>query len=187
MTAVLLLPLMIYAACGLVLSLAVHLLTFAGIQPGGDAMFFALHIGIFPLWLPVVLIMSRMTGTTRGWSWDGGWSSWNRVLAGCPTWMRYMTYGFFGYAALNFAIFIVMAPTGKHPGGGSPPSIVWHGFSGHWMAFYSAGLAVLTAAYRRGLGNLQTRCPNGHPVGVDDRFCPLCGTAIAAPQVPGKA
>ena len=167
---------MVYAACGLVLSLIVHLVTFVGIKPGPDALFFALHVGIFPLWIPVVLIMMWTTGgSTAGWG--RGWKMWDAVLAPCPPWMRYMTYGFFIYAIVNFAIFIAMAPTGKHAVGG-PPNVVWHGFSGHWMAFYSAGLAVLTAAYRRGLRNLRRKCPNGHVVSPLDRFCPDCGVAV---------
>jgi hypothetical protein len=28
----------------------------------------------------------------------------------------------------------------------NPPASVWRGFSGHWMAFYSAALAVLCSA-----------------------------------------
>jgi|SRR5215470_5836048 len=178
----LLIPLMLYAACGLVLSLAVHLMTFFGVQPGGEALFFGLHIGIFPLWLPVVLLAQRMSGgSTRL-----GWRDWWALLDGCPHWMKVMTQGFFIYALINFAIFIIMVPAQKHQAGG-PPSMVWHGFSGHWMAFYSAGLAIVTAAYRRGLGNLATKCRNGHTVGLGDRFCPTCGAAIATPQAPRRA
>jgi hypothetical protein len=175
----LLLPLMVYAACGLALSLIVHVVTFVGVKPGPDALFFALHIGIFPLWLPVVLITMAMgVGSGRGWGWSGGgWKTWKAILAGCPPWMQYMTYGFFIYAIINFAIFIMIAPTGKQASGGTP-SVVWHGFSGHWMAFYSAGLAILTSAYRRGLRNLRPKCPNGHAVALGDRFCPDCGALV---------
>lgn len=62
------------------------------------------------------------------------------MLQGSPEWMRYMVYGFFGYAFVNFALFISKAPTGG--GGANPPAIVWRGFSGHWMLFYSAALAT---------------------------------------------
>jgi hypothetical protein len=177
MTQILLPPLMLYAACGLILSLTVHVLSFFGIQIGGSALFMALHVGIFPLWLPVVLIGGKMTGgTSRG-------NFWKAALSGCPPWMRYMTYGFFIYAGVNFVVFIVL--TGLYPPskelGGNPPAVVLHGFSGHWMAFYSAGLAVLTSAYRRGLSNLQRRCPFGHDVGWSDQFCPACGASLAAP------
>jgi hypothetical protein len=175
MTNVLLLLLMAYAAAGLVVSLAVHLLSFAGIQPAGNELFFALHIGIFPLWLPVMWMANKMTGGARRMDF------WKVAFAGCPAWMKYMTYGFFEYAIVNFAIFFVTAPTGK-PSDGAPPSSVWHGFSGHWMAFYSAGLAIVTSAYRRGISNLERRCPNGHAIGYDDRFCPACGVAIGDPR-----
>ena len=171
-------PLMVYAACGLVLSLIVHVLSWFGIELGGTKLFFALHIGIFPLWIPVVFIGRQMVGSgmRRG-------DFWKAALSGCPLWMKYMTYGFFGYAIFNFALFAMNAPTGPKLGVDVPATVV-HGFSGHWMAFYSAGLAVLTTAYRRGLSNLARKCPFGHDVSWDDRFCPTCGAAVAAQQDP---
>jgi hypothetical protein len=184
MERILLLILMIYAAIGLVLSLIVHLLSFVGVQPGGDALFFGLHVGIFPLWLPVVWIYSKLTGgMARQYSrtsWNSGFSSWNSwqvVYSGCPLWMKYMTNGFFIYAIINFVLFVVSGS--GSPVAGSPSASVWHGFSGHWMAFYSAGLAVGTAAYRRGLSNLSPTCLNGHPIAYGDRFCSVCGAALA--------
>jgi hypothetical protein len=93
-----------------------------------------------------------------------------------------MTRGFFIYAVVNFAIFIILAAAYPPPKqfNGAPPAVVLHGFSGHWMAFYSAGLAILTTAYRRGLSNLQRRCPFGHTVAWGDQFCPTCGSSLAA-------
>jgi hypothetical protein len=176
MTQILLPPLMLYAACGLVLSLVVHILSFFGISFGGNALFFGLHVGIFPLWIPVVLIAQKMMGGAQRKDF------WKVALAGCPSWMRYMTYGFFIYAIVNFAIFIVLTSMHPPPKGGEPPAVVLHGFSGHWMAFYSAGLAILTTAYRRGLSNLQRRCPFGHEIGWNDKFCSTCGSAVAAPE-----
>ncbi len=171
----LLLPLMIYGACGLALSLAVHILSLFGVAPGGTALFTALHVGIFPLWIPVVFIARKMTGSgaTRK-------DFWKAALSGCPPWMRYMTYGFFAYAVLNFVIFtLLVSPHPPPKQAGAPPADVLHGFSGHWMAFYAAGLAIVTTAYRRGLSNLQRRCPFGHEVGWTDRFCPVCGSSVA--------
>jgi hypothetical protein len=104
---------------------------------------------------------------------------WKVVLRGCPVWMKYMTYGFFIYAGVNFLIFFVIAPSGKLPVGGPPPS-VWHGFSGQWMAFYSAGLAVATSAYRIGWGNLIGKCPNGHDVSPGYMYCPICGSKMGS-------
>jgi hypothetical protein len=172
MTQILLLPLMVYAACGLCLSLAVHILSFFGIQLGGNALFVGLHVGIFPLWIPVVLVAQKLSGGAQRKDF------WKIALSGCPPWMRYMTYGFFIYAIVNFIFFIAfLAPAGKQAGA-IVPTAVWHGFSGHWMAFYSAGLAILTTAYNRGLSNLQRRCPNGHVIGWNDNYCATCGLHV---------
>jgi hypothetical protein len=96
MTQILLPPLMLYAACGLVLSLAAHILSFFGIQFGGMPLFIGLHVGIFPLWIPVVFIAQKMMGGAQRKDF------WKVALSGCPLWMRYMTYGFFIYAVVKF-------------------------------------------------------------------------------------
>jgi hypothetical protein len=171
MTQILLPPLMFYAACGLILSLVVHLLSFFGIAIGGNQLFIGLHVGIFPLWLPVVLIAQKMMGGAPRKDF------WRVALSGCPPWMRYMTRGFFIYAIANFAVFFILSVLHPPAKGPNVPSSVLHGFSGHWMLFYSAGLAVLTTAYRKGLSNLQRKCPNGHEIGWNDNFCPTCGIA----------
>jgi hypothetical protein len=175
MTQLLLLPLMVYAACGLVLSVAVHVLSLFGFQLGAP-LFTALHVGIFPLWFVVVLLSMKMIGSASRKDF------WKIALSGCPPWMRYMTRGFFIYAIVNFAIFFFLTAgqQSAKPAGGDPTAVVLHGFSGHWMAFYSAGLAILTTAYRRGLSNLQRHCPFGHDVGWSDKFCPTCGASIPA-------
>jgi len=170
---ILLLPLMIYAGCGLALSLVVHVLSFFGITPGGQTLFTALHVGIFPLWLPAILIAREMSGGAMRRT-----DFWKMAMSGCPAWMRYMTYGFFIYAIINWAIFVFPMMSQPKQSGAELPSQM-HGFSGHWMAFYSAGLAIVTTAYRRGLSNLQRQCPFGHSVGWGDRFCPTCGASVA--------
>lgn len=180
----LLLVLIIYSGVGLILSLTVHLLSFFGSAPGSDTLFTAMHVGIFPMWFVVVMIMQKAMGN----SWLGsGWGGrsyrkgiWKLMLSGCPPWMRYMTYGFFAYAIFNFVIFILfnLGQPQSHLAGGTPPSSIWHGFSGHWMAFYSAGLALSVSVYNRGINNFVRRCPNGHIVGLDDTFCATCGAKL---------
>ena len=168
----LLLPLTVYAACGLVLSLAVHILSLFGIALGGNTLFTAVHLGIFPLWIPVVLIGRKMAGGGQRRS-----DFWKAALSGCPAWMKYMTYFFLAYAILNFLWFTGHASKDQHD------DAVAHGFSGYWMVFYSVGLAMLTTAHRYGLSNLQRTCPFGHDVGWNDKFCPACGASVA-PQGP---
>jgi hypothetical protein len=134
--------LIVYAMVGLLVSLAVHVLSYTGAPSGADALFFALHVGVFPLWIPVCLITRKQA---RG---NQDSVNWEVTLAGAPVWMRYVCYAFFWYALINFLIFLASAPAGKQIPGPTPP-IVWRGFSGHWMAFYAIGLSVVVAAYNR--------------------------------------
>lgn len=55
MTSLLLLFAMLYAACGLVLSIVVNAVSFTSIQLGGNALFPVLMWGIFPAFLSVIL------------------------------------------------------------------------------------------------------------------------------------
>jgi len=169
----------VYAAAGLALSVAVHVLTFTNFQPP-EQLFFALHAGIFPLWIPVVFIAMKLTQGMRLTANPFDFTAMNIMFSGCPPWVRYMTYGVFAYAIINFVIFFALSVSGNIAGvkGGAPPSAVWHGFSGHWMVFYSAGLATLLTARHRGIANLQNKCRNNHPVGFNDKFCPTCGLPL---------
>jgi hypothetical protein len=168
MTQILVLSLLGYAACGLVLSLAVHLGALAGFQPpGGNVLFASLHGGTFPLVLALILISKLRPGTT-----DIRTDNWRPpVFPGCPAWMNYMARGFYIYALINFALFFVtnLLSTGtptlilSHSFGAGDPSIAsWRGFSSPWMTFYSTGLAVLTTAYRAGKRSGHPTC--GAPV-----------------------
>ncbi len=182
MPRILLVPLMAYAAAGLIISLAVHLFSFTGVQLGGNAIFMALHIGIFPLWIPVAILSSKMAGR-MAWGVRGR-DYLDRVMSGAPDWMRQMTRVFYVYAFVNFAIFFVwtLSSGGKAAGADSAFSnMVWRGFSGHWMLFYSAGLAILAAAYRKAPGQLEPECPNGHVAALGDRYCAVCGAPVQAP------
>jgi hypothetical protein len=73
--------------------------------------------------------------------------------------------------------------TARMQSGANPPPVVWRGFSGHWMAFYSAALAILySAAVNPPSDQLfqsrpfaQNSCVNGHPLTATQRFCPNYG------------
>ena len=80
------------------------------------------------------------------------------VLKSSPDWMRYMVYFLFAYAAVNFLLYMTTVGFGH---AGDPTAQDWRGFSGHWMVFYSASLAILYSA-ARGMANVP-RCLNGHP------------------------
>ena len=61
---IILLPFIVLAAVGFVLSVAAHISAVAGHPiPGGKAVW-ALHIGIFIVWFPTVLVAYRLTRVT---------------------------------------------------------------------------------------------------------------------------
>ena len=130
-------PLIGLSAVGLALSLWVHLGALGGYRVAPQYFFVMLHLGIFVVWLPTMLVAKKRIGNMQRRDF------WKLVLRGSPNWMRYMVYGFGAYAVVNFLIFLTQAPSG---GSGDPPAVVWRGFSGHWMAFYSAAMATLYAA-----------------------------------------
>lgn len=124
---------------GLALSLLVHLSALLGMaSPFGEAAW-VLHGGIFIVWLPAVLVFQPLTREFKLKD------LWRAALRGSPRWMRWMTSGFAGYAFVNFVLFIVLEPGSR---GSSPetPAVIFRGFSGHWMAFYSAALAIFYSA-----------------------------------------
>lgn len=140
--AVLIVPFLALAAVGLVLSLVAHGCAWLGEpQPLGMATW-GLHLGVFVVWLPALLASGQMVRGARRED------AWRVALRGCPRWMRWMTTAFFVYAFVNFMLnFGVMAPAGKQPEGGDMPPAVFRMFSGHWMAFYSAALAMLYSSW----------------------------------------
>jgi hypothetical protein len=130
-------PFVILSAVGLGLSLWVHLGAVSGRKVAPEPFFWTLHVGIFVVWLPAVTVANRRVGTFRR-------NYWTRVLRDSPSWLKYMVYFFFGYAAINFLFFITQTP--EKGTAGDTPVGTWRGFSGHWMAFYSAALAILYSA-----------------------------------------
>jgi hypothetical protein len=154
------------SAVGFVVSLWVHFGAVAGRRVAPAPFFWILHIGIFVVWFPAVLVAQRQVGNLNRKDF------WKVVLKGSPDWVRYLVYGFLGYAVVNFMYFFFQVPTG-HTEGADPPAIMWRGFSGHWMVFYLAAFAILYSAVRDTDGS--TKCVNGHPIKAGASFCARCG------------
>src|SRR5262245_44617656 len=93
---------LVLSVIGLVLSLVTHGMAWLSFdQPLGDAAFI-LHIGVFIVWIPTVIVASRLTKDTAREE------RWRVTLRGCPTWMRWTAIGFFVYAIINFTIFFAL-------------------------------------------------------------------------------
>lgn len=166
-------PLMAVAACGLALSLAVHVMALAGDPIPGNHLVWGLHAGIFLVWIPTLLASIRtMRCTNRR-------EFWKVMLAGCPPWMRRAVFVLFGYAIVNFLLFLAAAPSLQNQQEGDLPPAVLRGFSGHWMIFYAAAFAVLYSWIRAPQLYRERKCPNGHVVPATARFCPECGQELS--------
>jgi hypothetical protein len=161
-------PLIGLAAAGLVASIVVHVCALLRIQNPFGNYAWGLHGGIFVVWIPAVLITTKATSDLSIKRKD----FWKVALSGCPSWMRSMVYGFFIYAVINFIFFIYRTAGRGH--GPVDPSIEFRGFSGHWMAFYAAALALFYSATRQ----VEAKCANGHPASPLAKFCDRCGTPV---------
>jgi hypothetical protein len=170
--AILLTPFIVLAAVGLLLSLIVHGCALLGLPQPLDDKVWGLHIGIFIVWLPAVLASMWLAQDFTQKKY------WKAALRGCPNWMRWMTYGFFIYAVINFITFMSVAPHGRQAPNAPTPPVVLRGFSGHWMAFYSAAMAMMYSAVVVSRRDPVRRCPNGHPVSPSADFCENCGARI---------
>ena len=159
-------PLAGLSAIGLAVSLWVHFGALLGRKLIPSEYFWILHMGIFVVWFPTVVVANKVTMNVRRQDY------WKVVLRGAPKWMLYMVYGFLGYAVVNFLYFMVTTQSaGQNRSGTSPEE--WRGFSGHWMAFYSAAFAVLYSAART--ESAAAVCVNGHPLPPGIVICPACG------------
>jgi Protein of unknown function (DUF3592) len=154
------------SAVGLVVSLWVHIGALAGRTV--PSAFWVLHVGIFVVWLPSVLVAQKLVGNT------GRKDFWRAVLKGAPDWMRYMVYVLSAY---EFVIFLISM--GQGSGGGRHTTISgpdWKVFSGLWMGFYSAALAILYSAAKT--MESSPRCANGHLASPNAVYCTRCGQPV---------
>ncbi len=165
------------SAMGFGLSLWVHFRAIVG-QPV-PSFFWALHGGIFVVWIPAVTVAGRLAGWVRHKK-----DYWKSVLKGSPDWLRYTVYGVLGYAMANLVIFGAANFSNRGHAGASDGE--WRLFSGHWMAFYWAALAIHYSA-ARSLGS-ESNFPHG-PLGSPNaipapHFASTTAKACEIPQAP---
>lgn len=164
------------AAIGLVLSLVVHVAALLGMSFLGEKAF-VLHVGIFVVWFPTVIVAQKITRDYKQKDF------WKAALRGCPQWMKWLTIGFFAYAFINFAYFFAVTAASNTPKSGPPDATTLRGFSGHWMAFYSAAMSVLYSSTRIPTMEAARKCIQGHQVGSSAKFCEECGSPIMSPPI----
>lgn len=158
-----------FAAAGWFLGLIVHLLSIAGMDVMDKVPFvWFLHIGIFVVWIPVVIDLKRNkkyqeyqeSGLLNRMNPSGFFKV---VLRETPLWLKVIVLGGLFYAVVNFMLFMmsqngvpeimdgqyVLNNHGQLIRGLTPEE--YHhfkadelrGFSGHWTAFYGLAAAIL--------------------------------------------
>lgn len=119
---IVLLPLIAYAACGLVLSLGLHLLYFNAMSLTGEDtvsfVSFAVQIALFPLFLSAVLVWMKMIQAAPA----AQPNACAIVLPACPTWLRVTIRALYIYVPVDFAIYLARSFAGT-PAQTLPP--VW--------------------------------------------------------------
>ena len=141
----------VLAAIGLAAAVTVHVLTFfpdKAIATGNSPLFFAMHVGIFVVFVPFVLAQRELFGTTR--------PGWRELLSIFPRWGQLLINFVTAYALVNFALFwftergtaeirdaqFVLMDHGtfirtlNEQEYNLARSHVTRGFSGHWIVFY---------------------------------------------------
>ncbi|HTS46982.1 MAG TPA: hypothetical protein VMH05_03505, partial [Bryobacteraceae bacterium] len=153
------------AGFGWLLMLMTHVAALLGhVGPLGDRTE-VLFVGAFVVGFPAALagpsltedMGQRAAATSKRYS---GADYWKAILRGCPEWMKYLFYGASGYAVLNL-VFVALGYS----------SLIT--FSGSWMAFYAADLAILYSAAKL-WGQPPRVCPEGHCVGPVAKVCDQC-------------
>jgi hypothetical protein len=155
------------AVIGLILSLVAHLCGLFGLQQPLEEATWGLHVGIFAVSLPAVLVATQIGKEFKQKDF------WKAALRGCRPWMRWLVYGLLGYAVFNFVRFVINTQ-GQVPNDDE----AFVGFSGHWMFFYAVAAAILYSAYVVRKHDPARRCPNNHPVSPSALFCEVCGASM---------
>jgi hypothetical protein len=162
------------AAIGFGMSAVTHVQALLGLATPLGEMVWGLHIGIFIVWIPAVLVAQREAKNVPQKE------MWKTVLRGCPTWMRYAVSALFGYALVNFFwTFLSRSRAGQAPEAEATQTL--RGFSGHWMLFYGAAFAILYSHLQlRGRGRLTAaQCAQGHDVSPSAKSCDQCGAPVS--------
>jgi hypothetical protein len=160
---------MVLAGAGLVASAAVHVAVWLG--AGIPEPFLLLHLGVFIVWLPTVLVSTHLTREFKQKD------LWKAALRGAPRWMRRTQKALIALAGLNFVLFFLQHPPGRSESGPGPEDA--RVFSAFWMVFYGTAFAILYSALHVNEGDDGRQCRNGHRVSPIASFCEECGAPVA--------
>jgi hypothetical protein len=131
----------LYGALGLAISSVVHFGTYAGRGLGPEhPLFWALHVGIFPLFFAFVFRLRAWQSVRRGaFGLKRRQLRWRELLPYFPAWVPPLVVVLFAYVMANFFLSSGHLPS---KGAGTPLAdaqavYMARAFSGHWLIFYT--------------------------------------------------
>jgi hypothetical protein len=113
---------------GFIASVVSHIFGLLGYPSPFGNWAWVLHVGIFPLFIPLVLFANKTVPKNA----DQG--NFTHLMKEVPSSIRIIFIGLFLYTMLNFGLFIHQMS--KYPRNQVPDWLTQRGFSGHWMVFY---------------------------------------------------
>ena len=157
---------MVLSAAGIVLCLGFYLIGVTRIYLVPARVLAVLLVGIFPIWLPTVILMNRLTRDFKRKD------LWKAALRGCPPWMRIALWVVVGCAFVSFFIPVVSAQRPRDP----PQTFMLFP-----ITFYAVSFCVTYSLIKVEKFDATRRCLNGHAMSPLAKFCEECG-APAAPD-----
>jgi hypothetical protein len=123
--------------------------------------------GLFVVWLPTVLIMSRLTRDFKQKD------IWRAALRGCPEWMRKAQSALVCYAWIGFFAYPFI-----YGGGMALPVNKARSMTAVLLMFYSVATTVLYSATQYQRFDATRFCENGHRVSAMAKYCEECGAPV---------
>jgi hypothetical protein len=100
------------------------------------------------------------------------------MYAGCPPWLRRLVYGLMVFGAINFFGRFALEAKGMMPAlEVGFPSVTFSSFS---LIVFAAGIGQTVSFLVLRARLDASRCPHGHPVPLEARFCPTCGESVTS-------
>jgi hypothetical protein len=131
----------------LCVAIVVHAATFTSYSMSpSNPLFWILHIGIFPLFIPMVFGLRKWSQTQTGpFGFKSSRLRWRELLVYFPTWVPKAVVILFVYVMINFLLAVSHLPAGGHASAAAMQSMdpeqgryLVRAFSGHWLVFYTA-------------------------------------------------
>ena len=137
----------VYGLLALFIAIVVHASTFTAYSMSpSNPLFWILHIGMFPLFIWMILGLRKWSEVQIGpFGFKSSRLRWRELVGYFPPWIVKLELILGAYVMINFLLAVSHLPAGAHLSSGAARSMdpeharyLVRAFSGHWLIFYSA-------------------------------------------------